>query len=169
MAKKENAKIIPVNLKFHFSKRVPGKLVSYVTRRNSSWRGVNETDEYHKKVVVIGVQVKNVIEGVLYNAMLIPMIEKDGFVAIKVTPVQFEPKMETLFHKSGDYYVKITFGNKVMVYDPKVSNPVSSDVSLFKKRLCNRVDIKNLNRFIEDFDTVVNTLSVYQKKHDRLD
>lgn len=148
-------KKIPVNLKF-YTDEVSGKLVSYVARKNSSWMGVRESDRQPKKVVVVGTQVQYITEGVLYCAVLIPMREKDGFVAISIKPVQFEPLMEVLYHKSGDFYIKITFGNRQMVYDPRNANPASSDINEFRKRLLKRVDIKGLNELVDDFDKVVN-------------
>ena len=81
---KKEVKKIPVNLKFYRSKEKPEKLVSYVTKKNSSWIGVRVEAEVAKKVVVIGCQIKNIIEGALYNATLIPMREKEGFVAVKI-------------------------------------------------------------------------------------
>lgn len=163
---KKEVKKIPVNLKFYRSKEKPEKLVSYVTKKNSSWIGVRVEAEVAKKVVVIGCQIKNIIEGALYNATLIPMREKEGFVAVKIVPVQFEAKMETLYHKSGDFYIKISFGNKCMVYDPKNKNPLSSDINQFKNRLEKRIDIRNLPSLIEDFDRAVNIQAIYTRSND---
>lgn len=159
---KTKTKKIPVNLKFYISEEMPGKLVSYVTKRNSSWIGVRRDDELPKKVVVVGTQVQHIMEGVLYHSTLIPMREKEGFVAINIKPVQFEPKLEVLYHKSGDFYIKITFGNKQMVYDPKNKNLLSSDINEFKNRLLKRVDIKNLNGLMDDFDKAVNIQTAYE-------
>lgn len=159
----KETKKIPVNLKFYHSTERFGKLVSYVTKKNGSWIGVKESDELPKKVVVVGIQIKNIVEGVLYRASLIPMLKEEGFVAVSIAPVQFEAKLETLFYKSGDYYIKIAFGNKQMVYDPKNKNPLSSDITLFKNRLKKRNDVKNLNVLLDDFDKAVNIQTVYER------
>ena len=161
MSKKteKKAKPMPVNLKF-FRDPKENKMVSYVTKSGGSWKGVREAEKScKKKIVVLGTQVKDVMDGVLYHAYLIPMIGKDGYVCIGVNTVQFEAGMEVLFHKSGGYYVKITFGNKQMVFDPKNKNKQSSDLNAFIARLSKRVDIKNINKLIDDFIEVVNVNS----------
>lgn len=155
-------KTIPVNIKF-FRDKKENKMVGYVTRKNGSWMGVREDSPGKKKIVVLGTQIPNILDGVLYHAYLLPMREKDGFVCIGVCSVQFEPKMEVLFHKSGGYYVKITFGNKQMVFDPKNKNPQSSDFNQFIERLSRRVDIKNVSALVDDFIRVV-TVNSYSDK-----
>lgn len=159
----EKRKKIPVNLKFYHSESTPGKLVSYVAKRNGSWVGVKEDDESPKKIVVVAMQVQHITEGVLYHAFLIPMREKEGFVAVSITPVQFYPKLEVGYHKCGDFFIRITFGNKQMVYDPNNQNHLSSDLALFRNRLKKRVDIKNLPSLLDDFDKVVNLQTIYDK------
>lgn len=157
----EKRKTIPVNLKFYHSESTPGKLVSYVAKRNGSWVGVKEDDELPKKIVVVAMQVQHITEGVLYHAFLVPMREREGFVAVSISPVQFEPKMEVVYHKCGDFFIKITFGNKQMVYDPNNQTPLSSDLETFKKRLKKRVDIKGLTGLLDDFDKVMNLQTIY--------
>lgn len=156
--KKAKVKPMPVNLKF-FRDPKENKMVAYVTKSNGSWKGVREEFKGKKKIVVLGTQIVDVLDGVLYHAYLLPMIKKDGYVCIGVNAVQFEANMEVLFHKSGGFYVKITFGNKQMVYDPKNKNAQSSDFNLFLNRLSKRMDIKNINRLIDDFIEVVNVNS----------
>lgn len=150
-------------LKF-FRNEKENKLVGFVRKRNGSWEGCRESEEGKKKIVVLGVQTSNIIEGVLYRANLIPMRSDQGFVCIKTRPVQFEAKMETLFHKNGDYYVRIKFGNKQMTYDIKNKNPESSQLSRFVERLSHRTDIKDINKLVDDFIQVVSAHSYGTEK-----
>lgn len=159
----KNQKVTPVYLKFYRNKK-ENKIVGFVRKRNGSWEGCHEEEDCKKKIVVLGIQVKNIMEGVLYRANLIPMRSDQGFVCIKTRPVQFEADMETLFHKNGDYYVRIKFGNKQMVYDIKNKNPDSSQITRFVERLSHRTDIKNINKLVDDFIKVVSAHSYNTEK-----
>lgn len=139
-------------------------MVGFVRKRDGSWIGCHENEDVKKKIVVIGNQVSNVMENVLYRAKLIPMLSDHGFVCIGVKPVQFDAEMEVIPHlKGGGYSVKITFGNRKMVYDEKNDNPMSSNLQKFVDRLSHRIDIKNIGKLVDDFIHVVSVNSYNSK------
>lgn len=151
----QKRKVTPVYLKFYRNQK-ENKIVGFVRKRNGSWIGCHEDDDEKKKIVLIGNQVKNVMENILYKANLIPMKSDQGFVCIGVRPVQFDAEMEVIPHLKGNgYSVKITFGNRKMVYDEKNDNPMSSNLQSFIDRLSHRIDIKNINKLVDEFIRVV--------------
>lgn len=146
------AKNLKVYLKFHQTE--DGKKVAFVTKKsNHSWVGCNEMSKYNKKVVLAGNKVRDeIIDGVLYKSLLLPMKSGKGFVAVEVTTVQFDAKIETVFYGKGKFRVIVSFGNKTVECDPSSSNRNRSDISLVTMYLEKRYDIKEKSRVISEFN-----------------
>lgn len=145
-----------INIKFTKNKQ-SGFLAGYVTKQNGSWKGCRADDPRNKKIVLPGQEVKSgLMENVLYRTKVIPMKEKDGFVAIKVEPVQFDARIETVFI-GKKYRIEVRFGNKTLVYDPFCKkNQQRSDMAKFRKTLESRPDIKDLQQVVDDFLDMAN-------------
>ena len=153
-----------INIKFSKNKQ-SDSLAGYVTKQNGSWKGCRADDPRHKKIVLPGQEIKGgLMENVLYRTKVIPMKEKDGFVAIKVEPVQFEARIETKF-KGKRYRIEVKFGNKTLVYDPFCKkNLQRSDIARFRKTLESRPDIKDLQQVVDDFLDMANVQAAYSNE-----
>ena len=157
------AKRIKTYLKFQRSERDKVSFVSYVRKENGSWKGCHETDEHKKKIVLVDAKVaETLIENVLYNATLIPMHERDGFVAISAEPVRFTASVEMII-EDDKYVVEVKFGHKLIVYDP--SSPMENRRSIdgIIQILSHRIDIKEPERVICDFKESAETVLAYYK------
>lgn len=151
-----------VNIKF-FKNRMNDSLAGYVTKSSGSWKGCRTTDKCKMKIVLVSQEIKGqMIENVLYRTTIIPMKEKDGFVAIKAEPVQFDARVETKL-RGRQYSIEIKFGNKTLVYDPydKKQRKCRTDFQTFRHILELRPDIKDLAQVIEDFEEAVNVQAAY--------
>ena len=151
-----------VNIKFTKNK-LNDSLAGYVTKSNGSWKGCRCTDKCRMKIVLPGQEVKaSMIENVLYRTTIIPMREKDGFVAIKVEPVQFEARIETVL-RGRQYSIEVKFGNKTLVYDPydKKDRKCRKDINVFRHLLETRPDIKDITQVVDDFNEAVNVQAAY--------
>lgn len=143
---------LKVYLKFHESN---GDMVGFVTKKNNlSWVGCNESDPCGKMVVVLGKNLQDISEGVLYKTTLRPMKNKKGFVAISATPVQFTAKIDTFVHRNN-FKVIVSFGNKKVEYSTYTQNPKKNDVNAVIFQLKVRKDLKDKERVIRDFSEAV--------------
>lgn len=157
------AKKMIVNIKFTKNK-MNDSLAGYVTKSNGSWKGCRSTEKCRMKIVLPGQEVKDtMMENVLYRTTIIPMREKDGFVAIKIEPVQFEARIETKF-RGRQYSIEVRFGHKRLVYDPfdKRDNKCRKDIKVFLRTLESRPDIKDIAQVVEDFNEAVNIQAALQ-------
>ncbi len=106
-----------------------GELIGFVSRnsRTRQLRGVCENSSYGKKICVLSGDLKGSIEpGVLYDVELRPMYCKNGYVVTSAARTLFQATFETVIVPKAVYQVKITFGNKVVYFDPKDGRSRSS-------------------------------------------
>lgn len=156
----ESKKIKKITTKLKFVKsEKTGKLIGFVTQDPKSGyiSGVRENDPRPKKVVLIDkLIVDSVLTEVLYECVLVPMENSKGYIAISCTPVQFTPVIDVTYVPKIIYKVKVQFGNHSLTFDPmNTKNPSRSVFKICRAELEKRMDIKNLQDFLVDFDEAV--------------
>lgn len=146
-------KRIKTNIKFYKGlDNCADRLYGFVTKVNGSWRGCRD-DVKKKKIVFIDSAVSDgVMPNVLYSCTLIPMDQDGGFIAISVSAIKFKAHISTTA-KNGIYMIKISFGHKVVVYDPANPDSRRNDIQKIANMLRDRVDLKNAYQIAEDFIT----------------
>lgn len=160
-------KRVATKLKFIKSEQT-GAIVSFVSQnpKTGQIRGVRQDEQYPKKICVLDKKlIPDVLLNTLYECTLIPMSEKDGYVVIEVTPVQFKATIEVSYIPKAIYTVEVKFGNKTILFDPKDGKKDSvRKLEQCRRVLETRVDVKNLPQVLEDFDkSVTNILRKYEQ------
>lgn len=147
-------KKVRTNLKFIKSEET-GAYVSFVSQNSKTGRicGVRKDSEYPKKIVVLDRALKSdVLPNVLYDATLIPMRDKQGYVAIDITPIQFKATIETTYVPKAVYIVEVKFGNKTICFDPLGGQKDTvKTIDGCKGVLEKRVDVQDLAQVVCDF------------------
>lgn len=143
---------IKTNIKFSQGlNNVSDKLYGFVTKCNGSWRGCREDSTQKKKIVFVDEEIcKDVLPNILYHCSLIPMRNEGGFIAKHVTPVKFKATITTVCNKKKQV-VRVTFGNKVFVYDPSSQDKHKNDIKTIADTLRVRNDLENAMMVAEDF------------------
>lgn len=135
-----------------------GAIISFVSQnpRTGEIRGVRQDSPYPKKICILDKKlVCDVLLNTLYDATLIPMNSKDGYVVIEVVPVQFNARIEVTYIPKVTYLVEVKFGNKVIRFDPMDGRKCSvRNIDECRRVLETRVDIKNIAQVLSDFDEV---------------
>lgn len=143
---------IKTKLKFTKSKK-SNSWVGFVSFGKYGAVGVRETDEAPKKVCVVSYKLAGSIEpNVLYDVVLVPMTNNDGFVVIQATPHMFEAVISSTVIRHARYIVSIKFGHKGLFFDPlhgrsDCVRTIDGVINVLKYRK----DVKNLCQVIDDF------------------
>lgn len=142
---------IKTNIKFYKGlDNVADRLYGFVTKKNFSWRGCRE-DEPKKKIVFVEPSIAgSILPNQLYHCSLVPMACDKGFIAKSATLIQFEATIITACRK-GKFFVKVSFGNKELIYDPSHPSPRKNNIQKIADNLRNRMDLKNAREVAEDF------------------
>lgn len=158
---KPQVKKIYTKLKFTKSEQT-GATISFVSQnpKTGEIRGVRQDSPYPKKICLLDkTLVPETLLNTLYDATLIPMAAKDGYVVIEVNPVQFKATIETTYVPKAIYQVAVKFGNKTVQFNPKDGRKSSvRRLDECRKILETRVDVKNLFDVLDDFDEAVDNL-----------
>lgn len=158
---KPQVKKIYTKLKFIKSDQT-GATISFVSQnpKTGEIRGVRQDSPYPKKICLLDkTLVPETLMNTLYDATLIPMANKDGYVVIEVNPVQFKATIETTYVPKAIYQIAVKFGNKTIHFDPKDGRKSSvKRLDECRKILETRVDVKNLIDVLDDFDEAVDNL-----------
>lgn len=166
----ENQKEQPIKvqtkLKFVKSEKT-GAIVSFVSQNPKTGRicGVRQDSQYPKKICILDKKlVSDVLLNVLYDVTMIPMTEKNGYVVIEMTPVEFKATISTTYVKKAIYRVEVKFGNKTIVFDPldgkkDTIRTLKGCLSVLEKR----VDIKDITQVVADFQESANKLLNYMR------
>lgn len=145
---------IYTKLKFTKSDKT-GAYVGFISQNPKTKRicGVRQDSEFPKKICIVDKKLApEILLNVLYDVTLIPMKEKDGYIAIAATPVEFKATIETNYIKKVIYQVIVKFGNKTIIFDPKDGKQESRRyLSKCREILEKRVDIKNITQVVDDF------------------
>lgn len=158
---KEQPTRVHTKLKFVKSDQT-GAYVSFVSQNPKTGRicGVRQDSEFPKKICILDKKLMcEVLLNVLYDATLIPMTEKNGYVVIEANPVQFGATIETSYVPKAVYIVEVKFGNKVIRFDPMCGRKDTvRTIEGCKSVLEKRVDIKDVNQVVDDFVTAATAL-----------
>lgn len=168
---------IRTKLKFIKSEK-NGALISFVSQNpvNNVVCGVRQDSPYPKKIVITDREIaNNILVNVLYDCVLIPMTkvlnEKTGenhipgYIAIAANPVQFKATVTTKYIRGIKYNVEVTFGNKVIRFDPfKGQKESVKSLPACRAVLEKRYDVKDLMEVVEDFETAAISLMELMKQ-----
>lgn len=168
---------IHTKLKFIKSEK-NGAMISFVSQNpvNNVVCGVRQDSPYPKKIVIIDREIaNNILVNVLYDCALIPMTkvlnEKTGenhipgYIAIEANPVQFKATVTTKYIRGIKYNVEVTFGNKVIRFDPfKGQKESVKSLPACRAILEKRYDVKDLMEVVEDFETAAISLMELMKQ-----
>lgn len=141
-------------------------LISFVSQNTATGVlcGVRQDSLYPKKIVIIDRALAHkIIVNVLYDCVLIPMgkvfnkntgeLYVPGYIAIDATPVQFKATVATNYLKGVEYSVEVSFGNKVVRYDPfKGKKESVKSLAACKAVLEKRCDVRDLEEVLQDFE-----------------
>lgn len=114
--------------------------------------GVRE-DSYHgKKICLLSEELKGIIRpDKLYVVELKPMHNRSGYVVVSAKPLLFVAQVETIIIPKKTYQVTVSFGNKVIYFDPLYgSSPSSRTISRVIRLLRLREDVENVEGVIEN-------------------
>lgn len=154
MENNEQPKRIKTKLKFMKSEGT-GAYIGFVSQnlKTGQYVGVRQDSEYPKKICIVDKMLAcQIVPNILYDVTLIPMKEKNGYIAIEISPVSFEAKMETTYVPKAIYKIEIKFGNKTILFDPVDGKKDSvRTVSGVREILEKRMDIQNIQQVVEDF------------------
>ena len=157
------SKRIKTYLKFQRSERDKTSLVSYVRKEKGSWKGCHENEDYKKKIVLVDASTSlTMLENVLYDVTLVPMKQRDGFVAISAEPVRFPARIDTIIDDSR-YAVEVRFGHKLIVYDPASPMDNRRSIDGIIQVLSRRIDIREPERVVSDFKEAAETVLAYYR------
>ena len=150
---------IKVRLRFMKSTKT-GYVVGFVSEnpKTGVWHGVGEDKPVPKKICVLDRSLAPyVILNKLYDADLVPMQKKDGFVAKNIELVQYQAKVITSHIPGMLYHVEAVFGGKRIVFDPAESRDRSvCDPQRAIEKLRIRTDVLNLEQALEEFGDEAN-------------
>ncbi len=168
---------IRTKLKF-IKSEMNGALISFVSQNpvNNVICGVRQDSPYPKKIVIVDREIAhNILINVLYDCVLIPMTsvrnEKTGenhtpgYIAIEANPVQFKATVTTKYIRGVKYNVEVSFGNKVIRFDPFRGKKESvKSLNACRAVLEKRCDVKDLMDVIEDFEvSAINLLELMKQ------
>ena len=141
-------------LKFVIAKETD-EVVGFVSRtpKSKRLRGVPENSDYGKMICVLAEDLKGqVVPNVTYDVELIPMHQKKGYVVISAKRPTFKAAIETIIVRKALYKVTISFGHKVINFDPlhgrsRYSRTISGVIGL----LDSRDDIEDRDNVVAQF------------------
>lgn len=132
-----------------------GAIIGLVSRKptDQQLKGVDENSPYGKKVCVLSEDLKGTVEpGILYDVELKEMHNKKGFVVVSAIPRLFKAIIETTIVSKSTYRITVTFGHKVVYFDPKDGrSPSSRTLGGVLKILKGRKDIEDQEQVLDTF------------------
>ena len=141
-------------LKLDVSKR-SGILVGFVYRHVKTRKllGVREDAPCGKKICLLSDELagRDIRPNKLYQASLKAMHDGNGYVIVDLQPIEFPAQIELKIIHRQQYQITVTFGNKIIYYDPVNGRSSSSRTLEGVVRLIEgREDIQNKQQVIED-------------------
>ena len=150
-------KFITTNLKFSKHSK-SGKLVSFISKVGNSWKGVRESNQLPKVIVLLDRDLARFIEEeTLYKCKLVPMTDKDGYVAVSALPIKHYADVETEM-LPRTFKIFIHFGNQTVVYDPNSSDERFSDPEKIAVFLRSTNQIRNVDEVISELNRSINVV-----------
>lgn len=163
MESENSSKTARVRSKLKFTRsEETGAYISFVSQnpKTGQYCGVRQDSPYPKKICVLDKKLSySVIPNALYDVVMIPMAEKNGYVVTEISPVEFRARVETNYIPGELYMVSVNFGNKSIHFDPmRGHQECVRTIAGCRKVLENRIDIKNINATLIDFDLAAEAL-----------
>lgn len=157
-------KMIKTNIKFNKGLGDDkDKIYGFVTKSKGGWKGCRETEK-KKKIVFVDFSIeKSIIPNVLYSCLLIPMCDGNGFIALSASIIKFKGVVAASYRNSH-FSVKVSFGNRVIVYDPSSKESCKRNIKTIADKLRNHVDLKNAYEVTEEF---INTACLAKRLNDQ--
>jgi len=141
-------------LKFAVSPET-NEMIGFVTRNSTTrkLRGVEERNDSPKKICVLSEDLKGLVRpGVVYDVELKPMRTGCGFVVVAAVRPKYRAEVETVIIPLSVYQIRVTFGHKIVYFDPKSGNsPSSRTVAGVEKALRDRQDLADVEEVVERF------------------
>lgn len=138
------------------------QIIGFVTRNSITrkLKGVDENKDSPKKICVLSEDLKGLIQpGILYDVELKPMRKGNGYVVISATRPCYNAEIEKIIIRKSVYQIRITFGHKIIYFDPKDGNsPSSRTITGVVKAMRERKDLADIEGVIERFNVVANEL-----------
>ena len=148
-------------IKFVKSERT-GRLIGFVSRQGKTHqlKGVREDSIFGKKICVLSYELRDVIiPNRLYATELKAMHNGKGYVVVSAVPVFFSAVVETKVIQGKVYEVTVSFGNKIIYFNPLYGKSSSSaTIGGVLKVLRGRKEIENKREVILEFITQANLL-----------
>lgn len=132
-----------------------GEMIAFVTKSSTTrqLRGVDENSDGPKKICVLSEDLKGLVQpNVVYEADLKPMRKGNGYVVVSISLLKFKAEFETIIIPKAVYQIRITFGHKVLYFDPKDGNsPGSRTINGVERAIRGRQDLADTEQVIERF------------------
>lgn len=158
--KKSEIKFINTNIVFAPHSKT-GRMCGFISKVGNRWRGVRETDESPKIIVLVDTELtKRIEQNVLYKCRLVPMIGRLGYVAVTASPLQYKARVEVEM-TGRTYKVYVKFGNKSITFDPNSRDPRFNNYNNVVSSLESFKCIKNLGETIEELRNSINITSAH--------
>ena len=145
---------IKARLRFMKSEKT-GYIVGFVSQNpvTGIWHGVPEDKPYPKKICVLDRSlVPYILLKKLYDVEMVPMRDKDGFVAKTANPVSYPAKIVCSHIPGMLYHVEAVFGGKRIIFDPSETDDRSvCEMERAIEKLRMRTDVENLEQAVEEF------------------
>lgn len=148
-------------LKFAVSEET-NEMIGFVTRSSTTRKiwGVDENSDSPKKICVLSEDLKGLIKpGIVYEVELKPMRKGNGYVVISAARLRYKAEFETIIIPKSVYQIRITFGHKIIYFDPKDGNsPSSRTIAGVERALRARKDLADIEEVVEQFGILANEL-----------
>lgn len=145
------SQVIKTNIKFYKGLGdVKDRIYGFITKANGSWKGCRESEPKKKIVFVDSALEATIVPNMLYHCSLTPMKEGEGFIAKSASPIRFPATITATCNKRV-HMVKVTFGNKAIIYEPGSKEKRKRDIQAIADNLRTRLDLENAQSVATDF------------------
>lgn len=131
-----------------------GEIIGFVSRQSKTNKllGVREDSRFGKKICLLAEELKAKIKlDKFYDVELKPMHNHTDYVVVSARLVLFNAHVDILIILDGIYHVTVSFGNKIIYFDPKDGKSVSSrTLAGVTKYLRETGEVENIEQVIED-------------------
>lgn len=131
-----------------------GEIIGFVSRQSKTSKllGVREDSRFGKKICLLAEELKDKIQlNKLYDVELKPMHNHTGYVVVSARLALFKAHVDALVIPHGIYHVTVSFGNKIVYFDPKDGrNPSTGTLAGITKFLRETGEIEDIEQVIKD-------------------
>lgn len=154
-------KVESTQMKFAKSEQTGG-MIGFVSRnaRTHKLNGVCEDSKYGKKICVLSADLEGkIIPNRLYAVEVKAMHKGGGYVVVSAVPMLFQTVVETIAIPKTNYQVTVSFGNKIVHFDPMNGRTIYSTT---------RVGVIIVLRERDDIDNIEDVVKEFIKQADKL-